>query len=177
MCACVRARAQLTWVWSQGSATLDVAFTAAKIKLVTTTMQAVVLLHLQQGRCSVGKLATITGIDAGLLKHVVGSLATVKGLTVVAKKPAGPRVQEADEVEIDWAFKSPKRVRDGAVRVPWFGEVFAALRGAVCGAVCVLAAPSKSRCPHPSSSRRTNAWTLRSPRSARCRWTRALCAR
>jgi hypothetical protein len=112
-------------VWSQGSATLDVAFTAAKIKLVTTTMQAVVLLHLQQGRCSVGKLATITGIDVGLLKHVIGSLATVKGLAVVAKKPAGPRVQEADEVEIDWAFKSPKRVRDAgktlAVHVPCFG--------------------------------------------------------
>jgi hypothetical protein len=106
---------QLAWVWSQGSATVEVAFTTAKLKLVTTTLQAVVLLHLQQGRCTVGKLATITGIDFGMMKHIIGSMATVKGMMVVAKRPAGPRVSESDEVEVDWAFKSPKRVR--AVRV------------------------------------------------------------
>jgi hypothetical protein len=144
---------QLAWVWSQGSATVEVAFATAKMKLVTTTLQAVVLLHLQQGRCTVGKLATITGIDFGMMKHIIGSMATVKGMMVVAKRPAGPRVSESDEVEVDWAFKSPKRVR----------AVHVVASRVWCVPMCVTGARrllrSNSLCQRRSSLSRPRRWT------------------
>ncbi len=102
---------RLAWCLSQGTATLRIVFTENAKDVKVSTLQAVVLLWFNaRASCTVEELAATTGIDKGDLKRVVAPMVLAKGFKILKKEPATSSIKDTDVLEIDLAFKSPKRV-------------------------------------------------------------------
>lgn len=101
----------LRWAWGHGSASVSLAFTPTVTKtLVGTILQCVVLLAFNtKSSFSVLELADFTNLPLSCMKRLVGSLSTVKGLSVLSKSSPGPRISDKDVVSIDDTYKNPKR--------------------------------------------------------------------
>ena len=90
--------------------------------LLVSTLQAVVLLAFNsRATYTIAELICMTGLEMDVVKRIVGSLSAVKGVAVVKKTPKVARILETDVVELDSAFKHPKR--EFPLPAPFFDSI------------------------------------------------------
>lgn len=102
---------QLTWIWSQGTASIRVVFTDGWKDIVMTTLQAMVaLLFNRTPVLTINDMASMTGIDKANLKRIVAPMCCAKGFKIIKKTPPTPVIKDEDLLEFDYTYKNSKRV-------------------------------------------------------------------